>query len=193
MIRGFIFCFEIFHYGFSLRIRLSDAKMINSADGTINKPTKNIYFLFFGVQNHLIFHGSLPGLGNFSPTIFLVSSGIRQVCDGKTAWKKNIEIVGSFNGITTTCKLMTRIFFHNSELIAVCHVYVTQSSLKRPMHSRESWHIERAGISLWFVSVSLRKWSQTRTQGTNNQIIDPIIYYTGEIFGVAFENFVVSW
>ena len=66
---------------------------------------------------------------------FLVSSGIRQVCDGKTAWKKNIEIVGSFNGITTTCKLMTRIFFHNSELIAVCHVYVTQSSLKRPIHA----------------------------------------------------------
>ena len=46
-------------------------------------------------------------------------------------------------------------------------------------HSRDSWHIEHAGISLWFVSVSLRKWSQTRTQGTNNQLIDLIIYYTG--------------
>ena len=129
------------------QFRLSDVKKINSADGTMNKPTKNIYFLFFGVQNHLIFHEKLPGLGNFSPRIFLVSSGIRQVCDGetawkknieivggKTAWKKNIEIVGSFNGITTTCKLMTGIFFHNSEIMAVCHVYVTQSSLKRPIH-----------------------------------------------------------
>ena len=93
------------------QFRLSDAKKINLADGTMNKPTKNIYFLCFGVQNHLIFHGKLPGLGNFSPTIFFVSSGIRQVCDGKTAWKKNIEIVGSFNGITTICKLMTGIFF----------------------------------------------------------------------------------
>ena len=33
--------------------------------------------------------------------------------------KKNIEIVGSFNGITRICKLMTGIFFHNSEIIAV--------------------------------------------------------------------------
>ena len=116
------------------QFRLSDAKKINSADGMMNKPTTNIYFLFFGVQNHLILHGKCSGLGNFSPTIFLVSSGIRQVCDGKTAWKKHIDIVGSFNGATTTCKLMTRIFFHNSEIIAVCHVYVTQSSLKRPIH-----------------------------------------------------------
>ena len=114
--------------------RLSDAKKINSADGMMNKPATNIYFLFFDVQNHLILHGKLSRLGNFSPTIFLVSSGIRQVCDGKTAWKKNIEIVGSFNGMTTSCKLMTGIFFHNSQIIAVCHVYVTQSSLKRPIH-----------------------------------------------------------
>ena len=89
MIKGFLFCFEIFHFGFSLRIgkfgkykkyirhfwtmlaaqfRLSDAKKINSADGTMNKPTTNIYFLFFGVQNHLILNGKLSGLGNFSPT-----------------------------------------------------------------------------------------------------------------------------
>ena len=93
------------------QFRLSDAKKINSAAGMINKPTTNIYFLFFGMQNHLILHGKRSGLGNFSPTIFLVSSGIRQVCDGKTAWKKHIDIVGSFNGTTTTCKLMTRIFF----------------------------------------------------------------------------------
>ena len=98
-----------------------------------DESTTNIYFLFFGVQNHLILDGKLSGLRNLSPTSFLVSSGIRQVCDGKTAWKKNIEIVGSFNSITTTCKLMTGIFFHNSEIIAVCHVYVTQWSLKRPI------------------------------------------------------------
>ena len=48
--------------------------------------------------------------------------------------EKNIEIAGSFNGITSTCQLMTGIFFHNSEIIAVCHVYITQSSLKRPIH-----------------------------------------------------------
>ena len=107
----------------------------------INQP-KNIYFLFFGVQNHLIFHWKLPGLGKFQSYDFFGFVGnlasqepiTGQVCDGKTAWKKNIEIVGSFNGITTTCKLMTGIFFHNSETIAVCHVYVTQSSLKRPIH-----------------------------------------------------------
>ena len=29
---------------------------------------------------------------------------------------------------------MNGIFFHNSELITVCYVYVTQSSLKRPIH-----------------------------------------------------------
>ena len=71
---------------------LSDAKKINSADGMMNKPTTNIYFLFFGVQNHLILHGKLSGLENLSPTIFLVSSGIRQVCDGKTAWKKILRL-----------------------------------------------------------------------------------------------------
>ena len=50
------------------QFRLSDAKKINSADGTMNKPTTNIFFLFFGVQNHLILNGKLSGLGNFSPT-----------------------------------------------------------------------------------------------------------------------------
>ena len=48
--------------------------------------------------------------------------------------EKNSEIVGSFNGIASTCKLMTGFFFHNSEIIAVFHVYVRQSSLKRPIH-----------------------------------------------------------
>ena len=70
------------------QVRLSDAKKINSVDGTMNKPTKNIYFIFCGVQNHLIFHGKRPGLRNFSSTIFLVSSGIRQVCDGKHCMEK---------------------------------------------------------------------------------------------------------
>ena len=50
------------------QFRLSDAKKIKSADGTMNKPTTNIYFLFFGVQNHLILNGKRSGLGNFSPT-----------------------------------------------------------------------------------------------------------------------------
>ena len=43
---------------------------------------------------------------------------------------------GSING-PITCKLeMDSIFFffHNSEISAVRHVYVTQSSLKRPIH-----------------------------------------------------------
>ena len=78
------------------QFRPSDAKKINSADGMMNKPTTNIYFLFIIFK---IFHGKRSGLGNFSSTIFLVSSGA------------HIEIVGSFNGTTTTCKLMTITFF----------------------------------------------------------------------------------
>ena len=44
---------------------------------------------------------------------------------------------GSFNGPSPiTCKLemYSIFFFHNSEISAVRHVYVTQSSLKRPIH-----------------------------------------------------------
>ena len=48
--------------------------------------------------------------------------------------KKNIEIVGSFNGISTTCKLEMKFVFHNSEIIVVCPVYVPQSGLTRPFH-----------------------------------------------------------
>ena len=51
------------------QFRLSDAKKINSADGMMNKPTTNIYFLFFGVQNHLILHGKLSGLGGITTTL----------------------------------------------------------------------------------------------------------------------------
>ena len=141
----------------------------------INQP-KNIYFLFFGVQNHLIFHWKLLGLGKFQSYDFFGFVGnlasqepiTGQVCDGKTAWKKNIEIVGSFNGITTTCKLMTGIF---SQLRNNRRVSCLRNAIKsKTTHSRDSWHIEHAGISLWLVSVSLRKWSQTRTQSTTNQI-----------------------
>ena len=140
----------------------------------INQP-KNIYFLFFGVQNHLIFHWKLPGLGNFSPTIFLVSSGIRQVCDGKTAWKKKYWDFRFIQWhITTTCKLMAGTVFHNSEIITVCHVYVTQSSLKRPIHVTRDMAVAQEFCC--GVSVSLPKWSQTRTQGTNKKIVDLIIY-----------------
>ena len=48
------------------QFRLSDEKKENSADGTMNKPTTNIYFSFFGVPyhlSHLILHGKLSGLG----------------------------------------------------------------------------------------------------------------------------------
>ena len=78
------------------QFRLSDEKKLNSADGKMNKPTTNIYFPFFSVPHHLILHGKISGLGEirawkfgvliFSPRIFLVSSGIRQVFEGKTAW-----------------------------------------------------------------------------------------------------------
>ena len=66
----------------------------------------------------------------------MVSSGIRQVCEGKIAWyKKEIQIVVRFNGLIT-CKLEmdSFFFFHNSEISAVRHVYVTQLSLKRAIH-----------------------------------------------------------
>ena len=62
----------------------------------MNKPTTNIYFPFSSVPYHLILHGKNSGLGEirawkfgvltFGPRFFLVSSVIRQVCEGKTAW-----------------------------------------------------------------------------------------------------------
>ena len=50
--------------------------------------------------------------------------------------KKKLRLwFGSFNGISITCKLeMDFFFFHRSEISAVRHAYVTQSSLKRPIH-----------------------------------------------------------
>ena len=42
---------------------------------------------------------------------------------------------GSFNGlITRKLEMDSFFFFHNSEISAVRHVYVTQLSLKRPIH-----------------------------------------------------------
>ena len=75
--------------------------------------------------------------GGFGPSIFLVSSGIREFCDGKTALQKNCDC--SFNGIPITCRL-------EMEIIAVCHVYVTQSSLTvtRVMSSEREF---RSGLS----------------------------------------------
>ena len=48
--------------------------------------------------------------------------------------KKKIEIVYSFNGIPITCRLEMEFFSHKSEIIAVCHVLVTQSTVKRLFH-----------------------------------------------------------
>ena len=79
----------------------------------------------------------LGGGGGFGPSIFLVSSGIGEFCDGKTALEKNCDC--SFNGIPITCRL-------EMEIIAVCHVYVTQSSLNvtRVMSSEREF---RSGLS----------------------------------------------
>ena len=67
-------------------------------------------------------------------------------------------------------------FLHNLEIIAVCHVYETQSSLKRPFHVTRDMSSEREFRCSLHVAVSLWEWSQTRTQGTNKQIVDLIIY-----------------
>ena len=120
----------------------------------MNKRTTDSYFPFFGVPYHLILHkkNKKLGLGNlvwgavgvrvrvrggFGPGIFLVSSGIREFCDGKTALEKNCDC--SFNGIPIICRL-------EMEIIAVCHVYVTQSSLNvtRVMSSEREF---RSGLS----------------------------------------------
>ena len=65
----------------------------------MNKRTTDSYCPFFGEPYHLILHKKISGLGNlvggagggliFGPRIFLVSSGIREFCDGKTALEKN--------------------------------------------------------------------------------------------------------
>ena len=48
--------------------------------------------------------------------------------------KKKIEIVYSFNGIPITCRLKMEFFSHKSEIIAVCHVLVAQSTVKGLFH-----------------------------------------------------------
>ena len=67
----------------------------------MNKRATDSYFPFFGVLYHLILHGQFQsseirvwnlvvGGGRliFGPRIFLVSSGIREVYDGKTTLEK---------------------------------------------------------------------------------------------------------
>ena len=74
-------------------------------------------------------------LGNFGSWIFLVSSGIRQACDGekietvssfnnisdkcKLGMDEKIEIVCSFNGLPIKCWLEIEFFVHKSGKIAV--------------------------------------------------------------------------
>ena len=65
--------------------------------------------------------------------------------------KKN-QIVGSFNGISSTCKLEMEFFFHNSGIIAVCHVYITQSS---PFHVTHDMSSKREFCCSLHVSVSV--------------------------------------
>ena len=74
-------------------------------------------------------------LGNFGSWIFLVSSGIRQACDGekietvssfnnisdkcKLGMDEKIEIVCSFNGLPITCWLEIEFFVHKPGKTAV--------------------------------------------------------------------------
>ena len=69
---------------------------------------------------------------------------------------QKIEIVCSLNGIPITCRLEMD-FLHKSEIIAVCHVYVMQSGLKRPFHVTRDMSCEREFRCSLHVSVSLRK------------------------------------
>ena len=99
----------------------------------MNKQTTNSYFLAEKFQGSEIRPWKFGGGLIFGPRIFLVSSGIRQVCNSKTAWKK-IEIVCSFSGIPITCRLEMEYFFTQIRNHAVCRVYVTQSRLTRLFH-----------------------------------------------------------
>ena len=63
-------------------------------------------------------------------------------------------------------------FFHKSEIIAVCHVYVTQSSLKQLIHVTRDTSIARefrCGLSKFYSRNEV-------TQGASNQIKDLSIY-----------------
>ena len=65
-------------------------------------------------------------------------------------------------------------FFYKSEIIAVCHVYVTQTGLKRP------FHVTRQGSGNFVVVCKSQFYCgnevKQRTQGRNKQIVDLIIY-----------------
>ena len=52
------------------------------------------------------------------------------------------EIVCSFHDIPITCRLQIKFFFSQSEL-NMCHVYITQSSLKRLFHVARDLSSER--------------------------------------------------
>ena len=59
------------------------------------------------------------------------------VLHGKKNNNNNNKIVGSFNGISTTCKSEIVFFFHNSEISDVSHVI--RNGIKSKMtHSRDS-------------------------------------------------------
>ena len=91
----------------------------------MNKRTTDSYFPFFGVPYHFILHthqkirawkfGWGAGRGGgliFGPRIFLVSSGIQEFCNGKTALENNGDC--SCNGIPITCSLELEFFFFHA-------------------------------------------------------------------------------
>ena len=99
--------------------------------------------------------------------------------------KKKLQIVGSFNGISTTCKLEID-FFSLLRSISVCRVYVTQSSLERPFQVTHDVSSEREFRCSFIVRMKSNK--DTRYKQTNyrpDYILDRIV-------GVDFENFAVS-
>ena len=65
--------------------------------------------------------------------------------------------------IPITSRLEMEFFFHTIRNNHFVMFYVTQSSLKRLFQVARDMSNEREFL-LWFVSVSLQKWSQTRTE-----------------------------
>ena len=70
--------------------------------------------------------------------------------------KKNLDCM-LIHGIPITYTLEMDFFLHKLEVIAVCHVYVTQSGLKRPFHETRDMSSEWEFCCSLHVSVSLRK------------------------------------
>ena len=99
--------------------------------------------------------------------------GITSLKSVKLNGKKKIEIVCSFNGIPITYRLEMDFLLHKSEIISVCHVYVTQSGLKQLFHETRDMSSARGNFLVQFSCLSFfAEISQTRTQGTNKQIVD---------------------